>query len=136
MGSRAAIGMVVLGLAALAIRGAAQSPAVGDALRITQTGYLKASNPEASDHFGCGGVLQGHTGRGVALSADGMTLAVGAPHEASAASGVNGNQRDNSVFDAGAVYVYTRSGSGWTQQAYLKASNPQMSAGFCHHVDP
>jgi len=134
MGSRAAIGMVVLGLAALAIRGAAQSPAAGASLRVTQTGYLKASNPEASDHFGCGGVLQGHTGRGVALSADGTTLAVGAPHEASAASGVNGNQRDNSVFDAGAVYVYTRSGSGWTQQAYLKASNPQMSAGFGHHV--
>ena len=50
------------------------------------------------------------------------------------AKGVNGNQRDNSVFEAGAVYVYTRSGSGWTQQAYLKASNPQMSAGFGHYV--
>ena len=111
----------------MAARGEAQ---VG----VKQIDFLKASNPDAMDHFGCGGVQQGHTGRGVALSGDGTTLAVGAPHEASGAKGVNGNQRDNSVFEAGAVYVYTRAGSGWAQQAYLKASNPQMSAGFGHFV--
>jgi hypothetical protein len=132
-------------LTALAACGGAQQPGVDaaagrlkavptDGVQVRQTAYLKASNPDASDHFGCGGVLQGHTGRGVALSADGTTLAVGAPHEASAAAGVNGNQRDNSLFDAGAVYVYTRTASGWVQQAYLKASNPQMSAGFGHYV--
>ena len=70
----------------------------------------------------------------VSLSADGRTLAVGAPHESSAASGVNGNQRDNSVFDAGAVYVFTRTGDSWTQQAYLKPSNPQSGAEFGHYV--
>jgi hypothetical protein len=122
-----ALALLFAGLAALATHGEAQ---VG----VTQIGYLKASNPEAMDHFGCGGVQQGHTGRGVALSGDGTTLAVGAPHEASGATGVNGNQRDNSVSEAGAVYVYTRAGSGWTQQAYIKASNPQMSAGFGHFV--
>jgi hypothetical protein len=122
-----ALALVIAGLAALAARGEAQA-------RVAQTGYLKASNLEAMDHFGCGGVQQGHTGRGVALSGDGNTLAVGAPHEASGAKGINGNQRDNSVFEAGAVYVYTRSGTRWTQQAYLKASNPQMSAGFGHFV--
>ena len=52
----------------------------------------------------------------------------------SGSKGINGNQRDNSVFEAGAVYVYTRTGSGWTQQAYIKASNPQMSADFGHYV--
>jgi hypothetical protein len=118
---------LVVGLAALTARGDSQA-------RVTQVGYLKASNPEAMDHFGCGGVQQGHTGRGVALSGNGTTLAVGAPHEASGAKGVNGNQRDNSVSEAGAVYVYTRAGSGWAQQAYIKASNPQMSAGFGHFV--
>ena len=122
-----ALALLIAGLAALAVRGEAQ---VG----VKQIDFLKASNPDAMDHFGCGGVQQGHTGRGVALSGDGTTLAVGAPHEASAAKGVNGNQRDNSVFEAGAVYVYTRAGSGWTQQAYLKASNPRMSAGFGHFV--
>ena len=122
-----ALALLIAGLAALAARGEAQ---VG----VKQIDFLKASNPDAMDHFGCGGVQQGHTGRGVALSGDGTTMAVGAPHEASGAKGVNGNQRDNSVFEAGAVYVYTRAGSGWAQQAYLKASNPQMSAGFGHFV--
>ncbi|HKE85758.1 MAG TPA: hypothetical protein VKB50_18485 [Vicinamibacterales bacterium] len=115
-------------LTALSTRGAAQS------VTVTQVAYLKASNPDASDHFGCGGVNQGHTGQGVALSGDGLTLAVGAPHEASASPGVNGNQADNSMFDAGAVYVFTRTGSRWAQQAYIKPSNPKMDAEFGHAV--
>jgi FG-GAP repeat len=115
-------------LAALSLRADAQS------VRVTQTAYLKASNPDASDHFGCGGVNQGHTGQGVALSGDGLTLAVGAPHEASSAAGINGNQADNSVFDGGAVYVFTRTGTRWQQQAYIKPSNPKMDAEFGHAV--
>jgi hypothetical protein len=115
-------------LAALSLRADAQS------VRVTQTAYLKASNPDASDHFGCGGVNQGHTGQGVALSGDGLTLAVGAPHEASSAAGINGNQADNSVFDGGAVYVFTRTGARWQQQAYIKPSNPKMDAEFGHAV--
>jgi predicted amidohydrolase YtcJ len=105
-------------------------------LQVQQTAYLKASNPDAADHFGCGGENQGHNGQGVSLSADGRTLAVGAPHESSAARGVNGNQADNSVFDAGAVYVFTRTGVGdsWAQQAYVKPSNPQAGAEFGHYV--
>ena len=91
-----ALALLIAALTALAARGEAQA-------RVTQIGYLKASNPEAMDHFGCGGVNQGHTGRGVALSGDGNTLAVGAPHEAAGSKGINGNQRDNSVFEAGAV---------------------------------
>jgi FG-GAP repeat len=128
--------IVILGLAAIVIPVAAQSPSGGSApaAKVSQTAYLKASNTEASDHFGCGGVLQGHTGQGVAISADGMTLAVGAPHEASGSSGINGNQRDNAVFDAGAVYVYLRSGTRWAQQAYVKPSNPQTNAAFGHGV--
>ena len=38
------------------------------------------------------------------------------------ATGVNGNQNDNSIPQSGAVYVFTRTGT-WTQQAYIKASN-------------
>ena len=98
---------VLLAVAVMQVPPGAQGPAP---FAIRQTAYLKASNTEASDHFGCGGVVQGHTGQGVALSADGRTLAVGAPHEASRATGINGNQSDNSTFDAGAVYVFTRSG--------------------------
>ena len=73
--------------------------------------YLKASNTGAADWFGYS----------VALSGD--TLAVGAPYEFSGATGVNGNQADNSASYSGAVYVFVRTGTTWAQQAYLKASN-------------
>ena len=56
----------------------------------------KASNTGASDVFG----------EAVSLSADGDTLAVGASEEDSNATGVNGNQEDNSASSAGAVYLY------------------------------
>ena len=36
---------------------------------------------------------------------------------------MNGSQSNNSLSGAGAAYVFVRSGSTWTQQAYLKASN-------------
>ena len=59
----------------------------------------------------------------VALSADGNTLAVSAPFEDSRATGIGGDQLDNSVSQAGAVYVFARTRGVWSQQAYLKASN-------------
>src|ERR1700682_1419973 len=98
---------------------------------LKQVAYLKASNPHPNDHFGNGGALEGH---GVALSGDGNTLAVGAPYESSAAKGVNGNQNDTSLYSAGAVYVFTRRNNAWTQQAYIKASNPGQSYRFGHFV--
>jgi FG-GAP repeat protein len=100
---------------------AAQRPAASAGVR--QTAYLKASNPGMFDHFGEGGALDGHTGNAVAVSGDGNTIAVGAQHESSGARGVNGNQKDESAYNAGAVYVFTRSADGWMQQAYVKASN-------------
>ncbi len=91
----------------------------------SQQGYLKASNTEAGDGFG----------RSVALSADGGTLAVGADEEASSATGVDGDQADNSAPSSGAVYVFTRDGAGaWSQQAYLKASNTDAGDGFGRSV--
>lgn len=86
----------------------------------TQQAYLKASNAEAGDSFG----------ERVAISDDGNTVAVTAFQEASAATGVNGNEADNTAADAGAVYVYRRVGATWTQQAYLKASNTDAADGF------
>ena len=79
----------------------------------TQQAYIKASNPGQSFRFG----------QVVTLSQDGNTLAVSSFYEASEAKGVNGNQDDKSIPQAGAVYVFTRSGNTWTQQAYIKASN-------------
>ena len=98
--------------------------------QIRQVAYLKASNAEAGDHFGCGGSLSGHTGNSIAISSNGSTMAIGAPHENSGAKGINGNQNDESAYGSGAVYVFTRRGDSWAQQAYIKASNPQRSAHF------
>jgi trimeric autotransporter adhesin len=78
-----------------------------------QATYIKASNTESGDNFGSS----------LVLSSDGNTLAVGAPGEDSAATGVGGNQVDNTALSSGAVYVFTRSGTAWSQQAYVKASN-------------
>jgi len=52
---------------------------------------------------------------------------VGARGEDSAATGINGDQADNSVSFAGAVYVFTRSGSTWSQLSYIKASNTEAT---------
>ena len=83
-----------------------------------QQAYLKASNSEAGDLFGVG----------IALSGD--TLVVGAPGEASSATGANGNQADNTASHSGAVYVFTRSAGVWSQQTYLKASNTDPGDQF------
>jgi len=85
-----------------------------------QQAYIKASNADASDRLG--GSITFRQG-GITLSDDGNTLAVATQLEASIATGINGNQADNSAPKAGAVYVFTRSGTAWTQQAYVKASN-------------
>ncbi len=84
----------------------------------TQQAYLKAAVSETDDEFG------------TTVAVDGDTIVVGAEWEDSAATNVNGNQADNSAPNAGAVYVFTRSGAPWTQQAYLKASNPDAGDNF------
>jgi hypothetical protein len=87
--------------------------------------YVKAANAEVTDNFG----------GSVAISGD--TLVVGAPFEDSAQTSIsNGSiaSSDNSAFDAGAVYVYTRSGAGWSAQAYLKAPNSEAGDNFGNSV--
>ncbi len=83
-----------------------------------QQAYLKASNPNADDHFGCA----------VAISGD--TLVVGANGEDSASTGVNQNQTNNAAPDAGAAYVFVRTNGVWSQQAYLKASSTSAGDSF------
>ena len=85
-----------------------------------QEAYIKASNTNAGDRFGYK----------ISLSSDGNTLAVGAQRESSNATGINGNETDNSAVAAGAAYVFTRTGSTWTQQAYIKASNTDTNDLF------
>jgi trimeric autotransporter adhesin len=84
----------------------------------TQTAQLQASNASPSDNFGASVALVGNT------------LVVGAPSESSAATGIGGNQSDTSAPGAGAAYVFTLSDAGWTQTAYVKASNTRAGAFF------
>ena len=76
---------------------------------------------------------QDRFGSSVALSGD--ALAVGAPGEDSVATGIDGDQSDNSADDSGAVYVFTRDGAGiWSQHAYIKASNTDAGDRFGNFV--
>lgn len=90
----------------------------------SQQAYIKSSNSELSDFFGID----------VSLSGNGNTLAVGAINEDSNATGIGGNQADNSMSSAGAAYIFSRSGSTWSQQAYVKASNTELDDSFGLHV--
>jgi len=85
---------------------------------IAQQAYLKASNTGGGDRFG------------TSIGVSGDTVVVGAYEEDSNATGVNGSQADNSATNSGAAYVFVRSGSVWTQQAYLKASNTGADDDF------
>jgi drug/metabolite transporter superfamily protein YnfA len=80
-----------------------------------QQAYLKASNTDTYDFFG----------ESVAISGD--TIVIGARNECSSAAG---GPDDNSASHAGAAYVFTRSGSTWTPQAMLKASNAESNDEF------
>ncbi len=85
---------------------------------IVQQAYLKASNTDNGDTFG------------LSVSVSGDTMVVGAYGESSDATGVNGDESDNSAPLAGAAYVFVRSGGSWAQQAYLKSSNAEAGDGF------
>ncbi len=96
-----------------------------------QQAYIKASNVESGDSFGFR----------VALSADGSLLAVGAYLEDSGATGINGNGLEtcsgtivNCQSNSGAVYTYTRNGSSWNYQAYIKASNSGQNDYFGYGI--
>jgi len=86
----------------------------------SQQAFVKASNTGAGDGFGAA----------VALSADGNMLVVGADGESSGATGLNGDQNDDSVSDSGAAYIFRYDGVSWVQQVYVKPSNTPMSRYF------
>jgi trimeric autotransporter adhesin len=101
--------------------GCGASPEVAVIDRMLETiAALDAPVPGDTDKFGLA----------VALSADGSTLAVGAPDEDSNAVGIGGDEANDDATDAGAVHVFVRSGTGWVRQAYVKASNTAAGDAF------
>lgn len=80
--------------------------------------YLKAAHPDSKDVFGD------------SVAIFGETIVVGARGEDSSATGVNGDERDEGATHSGSAYLFTRSDTTWTQEAYLKASNTDASDSF------
>jgi len=72
----------------------------------TQQQKIQASDAQAGDQFG------------ISVSIDGETVVVGAYAE------------DTGGADAGSAYVFTRSGTTWTQQQKIQASDLQVSDYF------
>jgi hypothetical protein len=91
--------------------------------QVIQEAYVKASNSGEGGRFG------------EAVALEGDTLVVGSFGERSNGTGVEGDQTDASLYFAGAVYVFTRSGESWVQQAYIKASNTESDDQFGASVD-
>ena len=86
-----------------------------------QQAYIKAPNAEAGDRFGSSVSIQGNT------------IVVGAPGEDSNQTTIiNGTAAsgNNSAADSGAAYVFKRTGSMWSQEAYLKASNTDAGDNY------
>jgi hypothetical protein len=84
----------------------------------TEQAILKA---EDEDVFST--ALRDSFGFTAALSADGNTLAIGAPEAFNSAT-----------IRVGRVYLFTRDGAEWTQQAILEAPNAALNARFGHAV--
>ena len=80
--------------------------------------YLKASNAEPGDGFG------------LTVRGNGSRLVVMAFGEASNASGVNGDQLNNSNPFRGALYVFNLTENGWNQEAYIKGDNGFVDDGY------
>jgi len=96
----------------------------------SEVAYLKAANASADDNFG----------QSIAFDAAGSMLAVGAPLEDRAVSGVipvSGNGLE--TVNVGAAYLFERNGSGlsssWVQKDfYFKPSNPNQLIQFGQSV--
>ena len=78
----------------------------------SQQAKIQSSDIEAGDNFG----------QSVSISSDGNTAIVGAPHE------------DEGGVDAGAAYIFTRSGSTWSEQSKILASDKQPGDYFGESV--
>ena len=84
----------------------------------SQDVYLKPFNNDGNERFGFSVAIRG------------TRIVVGAYEEDSAATGVNGNEADNSAPASGAAYVYRLNGAQWEHEAYLKASNTESGDRF------
>lgn len=90
-----------------------------------QQAYIKAPNSDENDAFGTN----------VALSRDGTHLAIGAPFEDGAGTGIGSDMSDDSSSNSGAAYLFEFVDGGWTHRTYLKASNTDSGDSFSESGD-
>jgi hypothetical protein len=80
------------------------------------------------------GARGGYFGNAISLGED--RLAISADGDGSAVGGISTTPgTDLGALGSGAVYVFHRSGTTWTLEAYIKASNPGMDDSFGRALD-
>ena len=84
----------------------------------TQQAHLNASNVEEGDAMD------------ISVAISGNFVVAGAPAEKSSATGINGDENDNSTEGTGAAYAFQRTGTSWNQIAYIKASSARSYGAF------
>lgn len=90
-----------------------------------QSAYVKSSLNHSGQRFGSS----------IAISADGNTLAIGAPLDDSNGIGINPPEEDSAgSLNSGAVDIYVWSDNQWVSQARIKASNAQAEDRFGHSI--
>jgi hypothetical protein len=94
-----------------------------------QVNYIKSHDPRQGDNFG----------HAVSIQRDGelagQRLVVGAYQDTNSAVGVNPGSRNEDMPASGAAYVFELRDGGWTQTAYIKASNADPGDLFGSSID-
>ncbi|EQC45899.1 FG-GAP repeat protein, partial [Bacteriovorax sp. BSW11_IV] len=91
-----------------------------------QEAYIKATAPDAGDEFG------------TSIAINGDTLIVGATLDDSSTNVIiNGpiGSTDNVANNRGSVYIFTRTGTTWAQEAYLQSVNADDNDSFGFDID-
>jgi len=94
--------------------------------------FQSVPNPNNADIF----TITASFGSNIALSEDGNTLVVSASSDNNGYQGVNPDRTITVPIRlaSGAIYIYTRNGVEWREQAYIKASNASESAFFGNSI--
>lgn len=87
-----------------------------------QQAYLKASNNDVPNQL-----------FGTSVAVSGNRVLIGALNEYSRFGGLDADQTQGG-FSSGAVYMFERSGSTWSQSAYIKSPDPDVNDHFGHGV--